>query len=216
MNRSRKIIRTTVCCLAIGALAAGSTFAREKPDRKDGDKCQCKNKNRGGDREAPAWHEETKEFRVAQREKIKAHMEEQLEANKAVREEAWAIEDPYEVVAALKSNRISSHEANQNFFEGIHQEHVAFMESMFSKYEVPAEKQEKIKEKMEAHVGKGQEKHAEHYEAVIAALDGLASKSDLTKEQIREAMKDLHPKRGGKHGKHGKHGNRGKDNKGDE
>ena len=197
----------TAALLVLGILMAGSAIAasecekKEKPDRR-GDR-----EERGGrgDREDHPWREEGRAFREKQREKIKSHMEAQREAGEAQREAVHEEEDPYKAVKMIKSYRTKTHKKNVKFFEGVHSETLAFLESMFAKYEVPEEKQTKILEEIEGRQAARRAEHEERFDKFIAVLDKLAAKEGLTKEDIRDAMKKLH---GGRPG-HGRGGRRG-------
>ncbi len=205
-TRSRTTVVLALATVIAGsALAASETEGQERKGRRDRDERR--------EREEHPWREEGREFREAQHEKVKAHMKAQHEAGKAFREAVHEEEDAYKAVSMLKAQRTTMHEENTAFFAGIHDENIAFLESMFAKYEVPEAKQTEIMEKIEGHVAERRADHEERYEKVVAVLDKLAAKEDLTKEDIRNAMKKLHkdcPRRRGGRGK-GKGKGRGSD-----
>jgi hypothetical protein len=206
LNRTNQI---ALICLALGTLSAGVAMARTGNDDSRGRGQECRHRKQ---REKPAWRQEAAAFRKAQREEAKAHFKAQREERKAAREARKAEEDPYAIVANIKQLRVQANKENTAFFEGMHNERIAFLEKMFAKYEVPQDKQSKITEQMTENAAEKKAKHEEQYKNVIEALDRLAAKSDLTKDDIRKAMKELHAKkgRGGKRANQGRGRKRGK------
>jgi len=193
----------TVAMLTLGVMVAGSAIAKGGDGNK-GDK-----KQRGGDKGPKCGEfagkdmpgkEEHKEFREAQHEKIKAFHKERQEKMKAAKEAAKNEEDPYKVVASVKANHEKSHAEAVTFFGGIQAEGSAFMESMFTKYDVPAEKQAEIRKKAESRQKQRKEMHQKQHKKLVKTLDELAAKEGLTKDDVRNALKKAHKGRSG-HGK---------------
>ncbi len=208
MKTSTNTRSRTAALLTLAILITGSAMAATDGESKEKRKRRNQEEERGAEKHP--WREEGKAFREAQREKIKAHMEAQRNGGEEFREAVREEEDPHQAVAMVKSQRTKRNEENTTFFQGIHDENVAFLESMFAEHEVPEEKQTEIMEKLEGRTAKRRDKHEERYEKAIDVLDELAAKEDLTKKDIRDAMKTLHGnRRKGKCG--GAKGGRGRD-----
>ncbi len=208
MKTLTKTTVKTAAMLTLGVMIAGSAIAKgdgdgNKRGRKQGGKDGGPKCGELAGKDMPGKEERT-EFRKAQHEKIKAFHEERKENMEAAREAAKKEEDPYKVVATAKANHIKAHTDAVKFFGGMQAEGTAFMKSMFDKYDVPEEKQEKILEKAEEHREKRKEMHEKHNEKIMETLDKLADKDDLTKEDIHKALKKVHKGRPG----HGKKGDR--------
>lgn len=208
MNKLTRTSVKTAAMLALGVMIAGSAMAKgdgggNKRGGKSGGKERGPNCDELVGKDFPG-QEERKEFHKAQREKIKAFHETRKESMKSARDAAKNEEDPYKVVATAKANHEKAHTEAVTFFSGIQTEGTAFMESMFSKYDVPAEKQAEILEKAKAHQTERKEMHQKHHEKVMGTLDTLAAKEDLTKKDIRKALKSVNKGRPG----HGKKGDR--------
>ena len=176
----------TMAMLTLGVMIAGSASAK-------GDGGGKQRANKQGDEVAGKsmqGKEEHKAFRQAQSVKIKAFYKAGQEKRKANMEAAKKEEDPYKIVATLKSNRENAHAEATTFFDGMQAEGITFMESMFAKYDVPAEKQAEMREKGESRQKQRKEMHQKRYEKIIKKLDELATKEGLTKKDVRKALKN--------------------------
>jgi hypothetical protein len=173
---------------------------------------------RGMGKENCPWASERDEFRKGQREKVEAFMKKRHEVMKSSREAAKNEEDPKKIIAMIKSNHKKAAAEAKEFFSGIEKENDKFLTSVFSKYEVSEKEQAEIKEHVAAKRNRMKKMHKEHSKKMIEALNKLEKKDDLTKEDIRNTMREMH--RGPKHG-HGdkghkeghKRGGRGDDHK---
>jgi hypothetical protein len=210
----------TVAILTLGVMIAGSASAKG-----DGDGNQRGNKQ--GDEVAGKGmpgKEEHKAFRKAQSVKIKAFHKAGQEKRKANMEASKNEEDPYKIVATVKANHEKSQAEAATFFGGIQAEGAAFMESMFAKYDVPAEKQAEILERGESRREKGKEMREKRREKIMATLDKLAATEGLTKEDVHKALKNACKGRSGdgkkcknkRKGAGNKKGGKGRGNEGGE
>jgi hypothetical protein len=182
--------------LALGILITGTALAATEGEGRQKRERSGRDEERG---EQHPWREEAQAFHKAQREKIRTYMEAQHEAGKEFRETVRDVEDPYEAVKMIKAHRVERHKKNTKFYGGIHSDTLEFLKAMFAKYDVSEEKQNEILAKVEGHHSDRVAEHEERYAKVIDVLDSLAVKKDLTKENIRDAMKELHgdrPRRG--------------------
>jgi hypothetical protein len=175
---------------------------KECGQKKGGHK-KCKGEGkRGHGKENCPWASERDEFRKGQQAKVKAFMSKRREVMKASKETAKNEDDPQKIIAMIKANHAKAEAEAKEFFGGMEKERDEFMTSMFSKYEVSKEEQAKIREHASAKRDKMKKMHAERSKKVAEALDKLAAKDDLTKEDIRNTMRKMHGSKRG-HGEKG-------------
>ena len=144
---------------------------------------------------------ELKEYREKQQEVRKEYKEQRHEEKQAFHE-SIKDKEPSEALTAIIANRKSQYTATRTFMEDLHNKLVAYV-----KETVPAEKQAEVLKKIEERRSEGVAKHEETHEKLIAALEGLQSNEDLTKEQIRKTISEILPDRKGKGEKKGKKNN---------
>jgi hypothetical protein len=130
---------------------------------------------------------------------------------KSARETAKNEKDPQKIIAMIKANRAKADAEAKVFFGGIEKENDTFLTSVFSKYKVSDAEQAKIKEHAAAKRNKMKKMHEERRKKMTEALDKLAAKDDLTKEDVRNTMRKMHRgcRRGcGEMGNKGGHGHK--------
>jgi hypothetical protein len=194
MNSKHKTGIKTALMLTLGVMIAGSAIA-EKARRcdKGGQNCRRnrqEREERGGrrDKDCP-WAAERAEFGKAQHEKISKFRESHREKMKAAREAGAKEEDPHKIVAMMKANHTEFGSEAKEFFGGIQSENEEFMNSMFAKYKVPEEEQSGIRDHIASRRDRMRKKHEARYNKIGRTIDELAAKDDLTKEDIKNAMR---------------------------
>jgi hypothetical protein len=203
MNATTQRRIKTLAVIALGALVMspyGVWAEREGSGKRHGQGADGGKGGSGGQ-----GQEERTAFHKAQHEKVKAFRESQHEKRKSAHEAARGEEDPYTVVAELQANQEKHNAEAVGFGEQMHSEALAFLDSMVSKYEMPAEKQAEVKTHIDARYSDRKGRHAERYEKIKSALSTLAAKEDLTKKDIKDTMQSLH-RSGGKKGGERKEG----------
>ncbi len=181
---------------AVENAAEGETGkARKRPERK------ARGEHPGG--------EATQAFIKTQREAGKAHHEAQIKETKALMETLREGE-PQAGCKALAENRQIQADKNAVFQQGQVAEIVAFMQKNATEQDIPAEKVAEHIEHKQAYFEARSKKHAEMSAALIAKLNELSEKENLTWEEVQKTMKSMHHrgKRGGKRG--GKRERKGK------
>lgn len=137
---------------------------------------------------------ELKAYRAKQRKTRREFMKKQMEDNKAFRE-TLKNKEPLEAVNAIIGNRKSQHSEIKSFMDGLYNDFVSYAKEVMAKKEVPAEKQSQFLAKLEEHRSEAVNKHQEMHNNLIAALEDLKNKEDLTKEDIKETMSKFRPYR---------------------
>ncbi len=192
--------------LLVGSvLAEGLAAGQEQPAKP----AMCKGKDRkGADGERSAFQEQ-------QKARMKAHFESQRAAGKAVMEAVKTEEDAHKALAMLRGHRVAARVANEAFFEEQWERRMTDVGQRFEAKNVPMEKREELLKKMVAERGTRKAESDARYTAMLAALDELAAKADLTKDDIRAVLKKDGPRRGGKGPGNPDKPRHGKKNKGD-
>lgn len=174
--------------LAGSALAERLAAGQEQPAKP----AMCKGKDRkGADGERSAFQEQ-------QKERMKAHFESQRAAGKTVMEAVKKEEDAHKALAMIREHRVAARAANEAFFEEQWERRMTEVGQRFEAKNVPMEKREELLKKMVAERGTRKAESDARYTAMLAALDELAAKADLTKDDIRAVLKKDGPGRGGK------------------
>lgn len=155
---------------------------------------------------------EMRRFRKEQHAARREHGKSQLEENRAFRE---TLEDkqPNEACGEIVGHRQQQFSENKTFFDGQHEAFVAFMTKLMQQNEVPAEKQAERLAQMNEHYTEATERHEERQKEIIATLQELSGKEDLTWEELKEAMEQFRRRegresRGGREGGERRRGHR--------
>lgn len=125
-------------------------------------------------------------------------MKARMEANREFMKTVMAEEDAHKALAMLREHMVSGHAERVAFHEKKMDERMTEVGQKLEKENVPQEKREEILKEM---IAKMEERKAEgnaRYEEMLAKMDALAAKEDLTKEDIRSAMRECRPERDGK------------------
>ena len=191
-------MKTELRMLGTGLLAAGllagSVLAEEKVAGQEpaGKPSMCKGKDQGG------AAGERNAAREEQKERAKAFWESQRDAGKTVMEAVKKEEDAHKALAMLREHHVASRAAAEAFFQEQWERRMTEVGQRFDARNVPMEKREELLKKMVAERGTRKAESDARYTAMLAALDELAAKADLTKDDIRAVLKKERPGRGGK------------------
>jgi len=188
MKMEIRVIGTSV--LAVGLLAG--TVLAGGPDKggKEGkarERCGkpelCKDK---GGKDGSA---ERQEFQQAQQERMKAFMAEQRASWQGVMQSVKSEEDPYKVLALLRVQRVAQREKAVAFHEAQWDRQMQFTGAMLEKKGVEQEHREQVLKKMVAEHETRKTEADARYAKSLKALDDLAAKENLTKEEVRAALR---------------------------
>ena len=180
---TKTIAITMITCLVAGTLVAAESEGRGR---------------QGNGKKFPGAGE-LKAYRAKQQQACKDYFKERHEENVKFRE-SLKEKNPAEALPLIISNRKTQHTATKTFMTGLYDDFVTYAKEVFTKHEVPAEKQETFLAKMQEHRDEIEAKHTELYEKLIASLESLQGKEDLTWEDIKETIKANMPDRKGGQG----------------
>ncbi len=148
------------------------------------------------------------------REQMKQRMEKHQQARRATMEAMAKEEDPYKALAIFREHAVAQHGERVAMHEEMMEKQLSSAGERFEKNNVPMEKREEILKKMIEGMEKRKAMGEAHYTEMLATLDALAAKEGLTKEDVRNAIKEARPdrpgKRDGEEGKPGKHHRKGR------
>lgn len=207
----RTVHVTAIAATVAGALLVGAAIAETdevQVERKErsreraqvGDKAgrnreEAQNRNRG-EGEQKRGHGELTAFRNQQEKKIEEFRETQQQENTEFFE-ACRGKQPVEALPEIIAHRNTQFAEMQAFMTTMHQEFLTFMGEWMTKNNIPADKQAERVAKMTEQFETRQAHHQEIHNSLIAALQALLGKEDLTWEQIREALRAAMPEREG-------------------
>jgi hypothetical protein len=132
--------------------------------------------------------DEIEKFVAEQKEKRKAHHEQQMEENKAFIEGVKG-ETPQEIAKAIKDHRETQFNENKQFADQMQTARKDFITSLAANKNIPADLIEKVLARCEEAYKEFVAHFEKQHEENMALLDQLAAKNDLTKEALREAIK---------------------------
>lgn len=182
-------IRRSVVVMVISCLMGGVLIAAEEGGGNG--------KNKPG--QAFPGAGELKAYRAKQDKVRKEFMEKQREEGKAFHE-SLKDQKPVEALPAIISQRNSQFGKTKSFMDGLYTEFTAYVKEVMAKHEVPADKQAEFIKKHQEHHDAAAARHEEIHKKLIAALEALKGKEDLTWDDIKSTIRSVLPERDGKPG----------------
>ena len=201
--------------LAIGLLAGHAmvSFAEGQEEGKAERKLQRAEACDKVDKDGKRGKEGCSAEREQEREQMKQRMEKHQQARRQAMETMAKEEDPYRALAIWRDYEVAQHGERAAMHEAMVEKRLSEAGERFEKNNVPVEKREEILKNMIAGMEKRKAMGEAHYTEMLAKLDALAAKEGLTKEDVREAVKerrkDRPGMRGGEEGKQKKHHRKG-------
>jgi len=139
--------------------------------------------------------EERKARREQHREQMRERMEKNREARKQLMEAVAAEDDAHKALALVRSHCESQHAERSAFHAGQMEKQLAHISERLAESKMDEARREEILksrvEKMEARKTKAQARYTD----LIASLDALKGKDDLTKADILNALRDAAPEK---------------------
>lgn len=182
-------IRHSVVVMVISCLMGGVLIAAEEGGESG--------KNKPGQPFPGAG--ELKAYQAKQDKVRKEFMEKQREEGKAFHE-SLKDQKAVEALPAIISQRNSQFSKTKSFMDGLYSEFVAYVKEVMAKHEVPADKQAEFIKKHQEHRDAAVARHEEIHKKLIAALEALKGKEDLTWEEIKSTIKSILPEHDSKPG----------------
>jgi hypothetical protein len=177
-----------LACLALVVLCAGAFAAQERPRGPGAQRPERPERpDRGELREE--FRKELMEFAKGQFERRRAHYEKQMEENKAFAD-SIKTEEPQAIVFALKGHRETQFNENKAFAAQQQQRREDFLNSFADRHNLPAEFLDKALARCEEVYSQGVNHFTTQHNENMALLDKLAADPSLTRESLRQAIKE--------------------------
>ncbi len=188
-----RIVGTGV--LAFGLLAG--TVMAEHPAKEPGKKDRQeprREKAEKPERAGKAGGEERQAFQAQQQERTRAHFKAQRESGQALMQSVMREEDAQKALGMIREHRQAQREKSKAFHDQQWEQQMQFTAGQREKQGVAPERRAEMLKKMTAAHASRQAEADSRYTALMGTLDALAAKPDLTKEDIRHALRDTHGK----------------------